>query len=416
MREAGNHLSAFCYNLHIKMNLLTGRTNKTKYYCIAIILIGIALKLSFFNFIYYDYIYYLGPWSEYIKQNGFASLKDDFHNYAVGYIYILFLIVKSGIYPLFGIKIVSILFEFVAAFFIGKIAYLGCRNKNVVWLALAIIPLVPTVLINSAYQSQCDSIYASFVVASVYFALRNKLLPSMILLGLAFSFKAQAVIIMPFYFVYMLRGHIKWYYFTIVPLVYVLTVIPAWIAGRPILDLLTIYSSQASSYSGLVQGFANIYKIIENFVTFDMIYGILVVVAVTLVAGFALKNKSHVFTFETWVKLLFVTSIICPFLLPGMLERYMYLGDLFAILYILVIRKRIYLPIGIIFVSFYSYVRTIYIFSPDGSRTNQFFSFFESVPWEVVSLLFTSLVILAVFDFVKTLKGGQKKYNMIEAE
>lgn len=389
---------------------------KTKLCCVGLIICAIIIKLLLFQFKYVDYVIYLDPWIKYMTDNGyFSALKDAFHNYTLTYIYVLLLIAKSGLYPLYTIKTVSVIFEFIAAFFIGKIAYTINKKKIVIWLSMAIIPILPTVLLNSSFQSQCDSIYASFVIASVYFLFKDKRVLAIVLLGIAFSLKAQTAMILPFYFIYMLRGNIKWYYFLIVPLIYFISVLPAWIAGRSLIDLLTIYANQSVYNKELVEYFANIYKITGPILNNEKIYGVVFVFLLTLLTGFILSNKKYIFTKETWVKFIFLSTITVPFFLPGMLERYMYLGDLFGILYILVIRKKIYLPIGIIMVSFYSYIRCIYHYTPHNAyTTRKIFSIFESIPWEVVSFLYGAIILITAIDFYKTLKANQLNKDLIK--
>lgn len=126
---------------------------------IAIIIIGIIIKLALASVKTGDFIIFLEPWLEFIKTHGyFSSLKYGFYDYTPSYIYILILIAKIGFNPLYSVKLVSIIFEYVAAYFIGKIAYQKYKSNIVIWISVAVIPLLPTVLLNSSYLSQCDSI------------------------------------------------------------------------------------------------------------------------------------------------------------------------------------------------------------------------------------------------------------------
>jgi len=385
--------------------------------CVALFILAVIFKLFLFRYEYTDFIWFLRPWVGHIQSNGyFEALKDPFHNYTMPYMYVLVFIAKlklSTENTLFLIKIISVIFEYVAAFYIGKLAFMVKKDKIVIWLSLAIIPLVPTILLNSSYQSQCDSIYAAFAIASVYYVLNDRKILSMILLGIAFSLKLQTAMVLPFFFVYMLRGNIKWYYFSIIPLVYIITALPAWIAGRPMLDLLTIYINQAEFNPEIVGNFPNFYKLF-GFLFDDKKYlGTILMAIITLGIGFMLKSKKIVFDTQLWLKFLFLSTILCPYFLPGMLERYMYLGDLCAILYILVFRNKIYLPLGVLFVSFYSYVRTLHVFtfSPGISKA---FSFFEFLPWTVVALLFSVIVALAFIDLYNQIKNNNTGNGKLE--
>lgn len=343
-----------------------------------------------------DYIGFLQPWIDFIQSHGyFRALKYNFYNYTPSYIYILVLIAKTGLNPLYMVKIVSILFEYLAAFFIGKIAFLKTKNITVLWLSLVVIPLLPTVLLNSSYLSQCDSIYASFVFGSIYYLLKERKLISVVLLGLAFAFKMQAIIMLPFFFVMMLRGKINWYYFLVVPVVFLISLLPAWFIGRPINELLTVYISQSNHYEFLSLNFPNLYIFIDNkFYETGKLIGITFTFFFTVLFGRYLSQKEYVYTFDNLVQLAFLSSIVIPFILPGMHERYMYMGDILGILYFLVLRKKVYLPVGILLVSFYSYIRC--------SRFN------DMLPMWPAFAVYLAVIILLIVDFYNDLRFRTK--------
>lgn len=387
---------------------------------ILLLLIGMAAKLFLFNFQYVDFGYYLSSWIEEIKLWGWQkALSEGSYNYTPSYIYILIGLSKLDLNPLYSIKLVSIFFEYFLAFFIGKLLYLYYKKKSLVLISMVLIPLFPTVLLNSAFMSQCDSIYASFVIGSIYFLLTKRQFSSLIFLGIAFSFKMQSVFILPFYFVFMLRGGIRWYMFLIIPCVYILSILPAWFAGRGFVDLLTIYVSQSNYNQELVKNFPNIYQWIRigseglKFVFLAIVFG------GTLVGAYVLKQKKYVFTLEVWYKLIFLCFVLYPMLLPGMLERYMYMGDVWALIYAFINFRNVFPALGIIFVSFYSYIRTIYMFSfsPQALYPSEVFSVFENIPWEIVSILYIVVVVYLYFGFVVTLHkdSGKKEFLFKES-
>lgn len=356
-----------------------------------LIVFGLICKLALLPIQTGDSVFFL-RWINFIQSHGFASsLKFDFYDYTPAYIYFLIGIAKVGLNPLFSLKIISVFFEYVAAFFIGKIAFLKYKTNLVIWACIAIIPLLPSVMLNSSYLSQCDSIYAAFVFGSIYFALTKKQLLSVLFLGIAFSFKIQAAIILPFYFVLMLRNDIKWYYFLLVPVVFVVSILPAWLYGRPFAELLTIYVFQSNYFEYLTMNFPNPYMWISNdFYEPVKTAGLILTTIITLLTGFWLRNKKYIFSFEMWVKLAFLSAIFIPFILPGMHERYMYMGDILGVLYFLIIRKNIHLSLGIILVSFYSYIRC--------SRYN------DILPMEPALVIYLLVIIFVSADFVKSLK------------
>lgn len=357
-----------------------------------LIIFGLICKLILFPVKTGDFIGFLEPWMQFIKTHGyFSSLKYGFYDYTPSYIYIIIAITKIGLNPLYSVKIVSILFEYLAAYFIGKIVLLKYNNKLALWISLAVIPLIPTVILNSSYLSQCDSIYAAFVMGSIYFILKGEQLYSILFLAVAFAFKMQTAFILPFYFVLMLRGNIRWYYFLIIPCIFILSIIPAWLYGRPFGELLNTYLTQSERFKFLTLNFPNLYSWIPNhYYEPARICGMIFTFLITFFSGIWLSSRKITFSFESWIKLAFLSSIIIPYFLPGMHERYMYLGDLIGVLYYLILRKNIHLPIGILLVSLYSYIRC--------SRFN------DILPMSPAYFIYTIIIILTAFDFIKSIK------------
>jgi len=353
--------------------------------------IGLLAKLALLHIKTGDYVCFLEPWLNFIKSHGYgSSLKYSFYDYAPSYIYILVVIAKLGLNPLFSIKIVSILFEYLAAFFIAKIAVLKFKNNLYIWISLAVIPILPSVLLNSSYLSQCDSIYSAFLMGSFYYALKNKQITSIVFFGIAFAFKMQAVMLLPLYFVMMLRGNIRWYYFLLVPGIFILSILPTWLYGRSFSDLLSVYFAQTNHYPSLTLNFPNLYIWISNeYYSSVKLAGILLTFLITLFTGLWLGRMKYHFSLELWARLAFLSAIVIPFLLPGMHERYMYLGDILGVLYFLVIRKNIHLPIGILLVSLYSYIRC--------SRFN------DVMPMEPAFVVYLLVIIFTVIDFLTAL-------------
>src|ERR1035437_7596686 len=96
----------------------------------ALFLFGLILKIIILPVRTGDYIGFLQPWINFINDHGyFSSLKYGFYDYSPSYIYILIIIAKIGLSPLYSVKLVSIFFEYLVAFYIGKIAYQKYKNK-----------------------------------------------------------------------------------------------------------------------------------------------------------------------------------------------------------------------------------------------------------------------------------------------
>jgi hypothetical protein len=114
-----------------------------------------------------------------------------------------------------------------------------------------------------------------------------------------------------------------------------------------------------------------------------------------LVFGIWISRKQYHFNYETWIKLALLSVIITPYLLPGMHERYLYLGDVLAVLYFFVFPKKIGISFGVLFVSFYSYISC--------SR------FKELLPLWPAFFIYSGIIYLVVKDFVSTLNDSKSQ-------
>lgn len=389
--------------------------HRNKYFvfsALLILLITLYFKTTIFHYVYVDYIYFLDPWIKNIQENDFLfSLKEPFYNYTLFYMYILTLIAKLNFDWLISIKVVSIFFEYVLAFYVGKILYLYFKKYIVIWISILLIPLLPTVFINSSYMSQCDSIYASFTVISIYYLLKDKYGFSLILLGVAFAIKAQTCMVFPFYLVYIVKNNLKFYYLLIIPIVYILIALPALAIGKPFVDIMLIYLNQSQFNTNLVQYFSNLYVWMDVsdalWISTIKLLGTSFVVILTLITTYLLSNKKYKFDFVLWMKFLFISVVTVPFFLPGMLERYMYLADVLAIVYIFINIRKFYLGLGIICISFYCYMKVIFscailpiTFIPRVVILSAFY-----IRIETIAVIYSVVIFILIYDFVKNLKN-----------
>jgi Gpi18-like mannosyltransferase len=303
---------------------------------------------------------------------------------------------KTGVNILFAVKLLSVAFEYLAAYYIGQIIRLKYDNKKMIWIAMVVIPLIPTVILNSSYLSQCDSIYAGLTVASIYYILKNKPLASMFFLGMAIVFKVQAVFILPFFLVLLLKGNIKWYYFGLIPIIYLASLVPAWCAGRPATDLLGIYLRQSDHYHFLTMNFPNVYIFFSNQYYEPIKYAGLLFSVLIIITGALLiwKKKNFSLNYSQLIQLAYISVVIVPFVLPGMHERYMYMADILGLAYLFVNPGKWYLPLGIVTVSLYSYIRC--------SKYN------DMLPQEPAFFLLLLIIGLLIASYIKEIKQADE--------
>lgn len=291
-----------------------------------------------------DYSTFLKPWFDDLKFNGglrgLSTYKGD---YNAPYMTILALLTYLPINSLYFIKFVSIVFDFLLAISSGiLVKELVKQNKNIYFtITYSVLLFIPPILLNGTYWGQCDSIYTTFIVLSLLFLIKERYVYSFIMLGLAFSFKLQFIFILPLYLVlYVVRKKFSILNFLIIPLVDIVLCLPAIIYGKSILDCLTVYFKQTTTYSRyLVLNFPNIYQIFTgNTETFYILGEIIVIFVCAFTLMYILYkrvkfNSEKILLLGIW----FVTII--TFLLPGMHERYMFVGEVLSVLYFIAYRK-----------------------------------------------------------------------------
>lgn len=310
---------------------------------ISSVCLSFVLRFLCRNFESGDFIGCLNEWVTFYKENGgFHALKDFAGDYNVLYQYILIAISYFNVNCLYLIKLVSSVFDFVLAYGCMKCMEAVGADKRKQHLCFAVIILLPTILTNSSFWAQCDSIYTAFIVWSIYFLIRKNNPASIFCLAVAFAFKLQTVFIMPVYIVSFLKKEIKLREILVFPAAFLLTYLPALAFGKPISDIMKAYITQTTEYPLMVMNAPSIFTLLgiheynpsaeKVFIGIAAVYVLIVIFAV-------LKNK-HGDILK--ISLLFVMGI--PFFLPHMHDRYFYPAVVFSVLCAFVYGKK-YIPV-----------------------------------------------------------------------
>jgi Gpi18-like mannosyltransferase len=175
------------------------------------------------------------------------------------------------------------------------------------------------------------------LLACLYFTIIKRPFFLALTFGLAFSFKGQAIFLSPFLLMLAVRGRLPWTYLLIIPVVYVVMMIPAAIFGRPWSELLTIYVAKGGQYESFSMNAPNLWYFLggkfyrRKLGTLILIAGMgLGVIAALIFAIFpALKRIRLTPQFLVLAATFCVTMI--PFFLPKMHDRYFFSADLFSI-------------------------------------------------------------------------------------
>lgn len=152
-------------------------------------------------------------WAQRLNEVGFTNFYFDkvWTGYPPGFLYILsslgfiknlFNISDPNFYLV--LKLPSIFAELI----LGLVIYQIIPDKLKLWkkLALIIVMLNPAFIFNSAVFGQFDGLFSLIVFLVVFYLQKNKLILSSVLLGLAFLFKPQAILLFPLLLFFILKN------------------------------------------------------------------------------------------------------------------------------------------------------------------------------------------------------------------
>ena len=300
--------------------------------CIALICILYGLAIPLTN---KDILKGYMPWYDYIVAHGrFAALADNFADYTPPYLYLLSIgSLANGLLPSFLIiKLIAIAGTIGLAFgffwLISALDYPEARRLPALWLML-----LPTVFLNGPWWGQTDAFYAGPLLFAIGEVLRRRPLTAMMAVGIALSFKMQAVFIAPLLLALLLTRRIPWAYLAIPPIIYAAMMIPSWLAGRPVNDLIGIYGGQADTFQQLAKNAPNFWTYLEgvHLVAYStgVPIGLGLGVGATAWLGYVGWRERKLDP-ETLLLIAAAGAIILPFVLPKMHNRYFFLGDVLS--------------------------------------------------------------------------------------
>ena len=328
-------------------------------YLAALTLIGLGIRVILRVVITDDWLMYWDPWISDLKEMGFSYLATDRYDYTPTFVYILWAISRLPINPMTAYKGLHCVLDFVAAGMLGKMIWKVTGSKRKGILSYGLFLIVPTIWANSALWAQCDIIFMTFLLLCFYYLFEDRPCKAMFFYGMAFVFKLQSLFIFPFLVILWVNKKVDLKHFLWIPALYFLSIVPAWIAGRPLMDLINIYMAQgAQDVWSLSIKWPNIYQIIGNqfFLLEYASAGTWLILGILMIILYAMAQKRYRITNEFIVQMALFFAILTPWFLPHMHERYGCVADILAIIYAMMNTKKFYFPLVQILVSFNSYM------------------------------------------------------------
>jgi len=320
---------------------------------------GFALRVIFLPAHTVDMTVSNLPWYDYIVAHGrFNAMGDLFADYTPPYLYLLSLatLTESFLPNLTAIKLIPIAFDLVNVALIYKIVkeFSGDRIKTA--LAALTFWILPTVMVNSAFWGQADSLYVCFLLLCVFYLLKEKWTAAVVAFSISFAIKAQAVFILPLLAVLFLKKQIPLRAFLLTPLIYLALMFPAWLAGRSAISLIFAYFGQADRFKFASKNAANFYFFLPPAAyQTALTIGIPLAAVLLLTWAFVYGFKRYALTPRALVLAALVSVALTPFLLPKMHDRYFYPADVFSLIAAFFIPEIWFVPIAYQVISLLSY-------------------------------------------------------------
>lgn len=302
--------------------------------------LAVNMHAMFFATVSGDMSRFLFPWFDHIVRHGpVGAFAHPFSDYTPPYLYLLAAstLANGWLSPTTIIKLLSIAGTgFLAAAFVDLLKAMGAPARKAMSLLI-----LPTVVINAALLGQCDALWAGACVFAVAAMLRGRAIASLIWCGVAIGFKAQAVFIAPFIIGTLIGRKTPLLQWAIPALVYATLMVPAWLAGWPAADLLTVYLRQAGEYdfagrlaNPWIWGNMFAHDAAKNFYA----VGYAAAAASALGIGFLASRSAARRNAMLSIALLSATAL--PFFLPRMHERYYFLADVLSLALALTVKTR----------------------------------------------------------------------------
>lgn len=343
------------------------KKDKIKFYTFMFLIFtsiaAVIARIKLFPFMSLDMWNFIIPWSKHIKENGgFFFFSNPVGNYTPPYYYFLAFLTYLPFDTNYSVKVISCIFDFIMAVYCAKIIFHATEDIRKSAATYAMVLFLPTIILNSGTWGQCDVIYTCFVVMSLYYMLVKKEYTAYVLYGIAFSFKLQAIFALPFIIIMILKGYISFKKLWAAPLACFLMMVPAVLLGDNLARIFGVYINQGTEYSELSLSIANLWAIIKE-VTYPEIPSAAVFFAgaVVLIFMYYMLVKQYKLSTRAILTGMAFFTVLVPFVLPHMHDRYYYMGVVFTILATVPDIKNIWLLLVMEAVS--SIGMTVFLFS-----------------------------------------------------
>jgi Gpi18-like mannosyltransferase len=286
---------------------------------------------------------FLEPWLDTILAKGrIGAFAEPFSNYTPPYLYLLSLF--SLLVGLLSKYSVIKLLALFGALLLGAatLRLIRVAGASAAQPSLALwVMLLPSVILNVG-MGQCDAFWAAACVMAVTSAIERRPVAMLVWFGVGIAFKAQAIFLAPFILQSLLAERTPFRLWPLPGLVYALAMLPAILVGWPLFHAATVYLRQAAWGETFIGNAANPWSFVHYLAPaggMDWLWlGYLAALAAAGLYLFAFRGGGR--DPRRLVALALLATMIVPFLLPKMHERFFFLADILSFVMVFVWRDR----------------------------------------------------------------------------
>jgi Gpi18-like mannosyltransferase len=235
------------------------------------------------------------------------------------------------------IKIISFCFDiFAAVVAYALVGRLTQRDSNegpstAQLVAPFTILAGPTIIVNGAVWGQTDIVFTSFLLLSTWAVIAEMGAMAALFFGFALAFKLQAVFFSPFLFAMVLARRIGWQHLLLVPVGWIIALIPPILNGAHVSDYLLQPAFQAGAFPALAINVGNpwgLAQLVGLSGRVGLPIGLGITAVLFLVLGLWGAGKAFRSAVNTLALAAFSAQAM-PYFMPKMNDRYFMTAEVF---------------------------------------------------------------------------------------
>ena len=316
---------------------------------------AVLIRIAFLPVKSNDYYLCFESWISDMRSSGvWSALSQNIGDYPPLYVTPLTLLSVLPLEPVVIIKLMPCLFDFLLALASVRLSgQLGVTALHKRLTLYAVILLNPLTVLDSAAWGQCDSLYGSIILLTLLAICTAKLWSTeppaenkkrfwqtgdgiCLLFAAAFSLKLQAIFFLPILcllWITQKRNVLKPVHLLWIPIVYAISCIPMFLAGRSLKTMFKIYLGQADrNYGTLTLNYPNLYTLIgtwsETLYDSYFIYGLLLTFLLLIALFYQLYCRKVKLDSLALCKVTALSILTVCFCLPLVHERYAYVAEM----------------------------------------------------------------------------------------